>query len=67
MVAFLVPVENADARGGRGGRRGGIAGSSRSRRSANRDKNQQKLRERDKAVDMNSLLRDRTRERLGSR
>ena len=67
MVAFLVPVEDAGARGRGGGRRGGIAGSSRSRRSASRDKNRLKLLARDKIVDEDSLLRSRTKDRLTGR
>ena len=65
MVTLLVPTQDADARGGRGGRRsGGISGAgARSSRAGNRDKNAQKLQERRKLEDEDSLLRDRTRER----
>ena len=65
MVAVLIPMEDAGARGYRGRGRG-ISGGGRGR-SANRDKNRQKLQERRKVEDEDSLLRDRTRERRGNR
>jgi hypothetical protein len=70
MVALMLPLDSVLARGGGGRGRGGISGGARAGRATSRrssNKNKQKLRERSRIEEEDSLLRDVRQLRQGTR